>query len=186
MRLIFLSSFWFSFFLLFSLLSLFFLVSHVYLLFSFGFSSVLWVPFGLDVERENGWGFGLVWVCLFPFACSRSEYSDSDLSTQNSIPLTFSNHFHPPLTFRFRNLPIFSTQIPVSQTFFKSLSPTPHFPIPQPTDFPSYPRDSILYPCCSILCKRGMAWLVGSRYLFPFPKTAPKYSNSNLSTQTTI
>ena len=101
----------------------------------------------------------------FGFACLGSKYSDSDLSTQ----------------------------IPVSQTFFKSLSPTPHSPIPQPTDFeypnsrfsnffqitfthPSLPdsatyRFSILsegFYFVSMLfdtMQEGIAGLVGSRYV---------------------
>ena len=63
-----------------------------------------------------------------------------------SILKLFSNHFHPAFTSRIRILPIlhpirrilfpsgFEYSDPNSQTFFKSLSTTLHFPNPHPTD----------------------------------------------------
>ena len=127
----------------------------------------------------------------FGFACLGSKYSDSDLTRPNSrFSNFFSNHFHPPLTPRFRNLPILSYLNSRFSNFFKSLSPTPHFPIPQPTDFPSYPRDSFCIHAVRYYA-RGDCWvswfpLCLFQTQHQILKLQSELSNHHLNTQTPI
>jgi hypothetical protein len=79
--------------------------------------------------------------------------------------------------------PHLSTRIPISQTFFKSLSPIPHFPTSHSTHSVFSPKDSIPHRLGGG-SKRGIGLrLVGVCCGCAFDHSFPQYSHPHFSTQ---